>query len=378
MSAPRRLQPNIAAWLLLACTPGLAAAQFSTTVDAGWATIRYDEYLRTGVFTLSPALRLDFPRTFLSARGTLSQFESGSTSADLSLAGSTFSRPFGPLRIELSGGGGGTIYNGLGTGHVSGGLRVHALASRAGLWVGGSGGYVDDGIIGSFVERYAAGGWTRLGSWSLSTVAQHQNAELFSVTDLEGALRLNWGAFNLAASAGARAGGNDLIGARRWGELASTIWFGRHFAFVAAHGRYPSEPGRGTPGGSYTTLSLRYATRPPLQDLSTARGERSGTPTVARPVVAGFNVKKEGDSTYVLTARAPGASRVEVTGDFTDWQEKDMDRAQAADNFSFRIKLAPGAHKFTIRVDAGNWGVPPGVPVLKDEFTGHVALLIIQ
>jgi hypothetical protein len=361
-----------------ATAPVEAGAQMSLSLDGGWSTVHYDEYLRASVYALSPTLRLEYPRSVVAARGTLSLFESGSRSADLSIAASTFSRAYGLFRMEISGGGGGSVYNGFGTGHFSLGARLHALGRNGGAWVGGTGGYVDDGIIPSALGRYSAGAWTRLGNFSLSGAVMHQATELLSATDFEVGGRFARGGFTLNASAGARSGGRDLIGARQWGEVSTSFWFNRHVAVVAAHGRYPSEPGRGMPGGSYTTVSMRLATRPSVAEAAAMLPDRGATPAIARPIVAGFQLRRNGDSTVSIVVRSPGARRIEVAGDFNLWEPTELVRAQTGDNFTFKLKLSPGSYKFVLRVDAGEWGVPPGVPVMLDDFGNAVALLIIQ
>jgi hypothetical protein len=378
LAASGRSITRLIAWCALLAQPDAASAQFSATLDGGWATIHYDEYLRSSVFTFSPTLRLEYPRSFVAARGTLSAFESGSRSVDFLLGASTFTAARGPFRLELAGGAGGAVYNGFGTGHLAAGLRLHVLGSRSGAWVGGTGGYVDDGVLASTNGRYSAGAWARLGDFNFTSSATHHRAELVSVTDFEGGVRFSSGMFSAGASAGARAGGDNLTGVKRWGEVSSVFWLSNHLALVGAHGRYPSEPGRGTPGGNYSTVALRIATRSQALDVAVPGMARGSAPVIPRPIVAQFQIREEADSSYVITIRAPGARRLELAGDFTDWQPTEMSRAHNGNNFTLSMKLLPGAHKFTVRVDAGEWGVPPGVPVVSDELAGFVALLIIR
>jgi hypothetical protein len=69
---------------------------------------------------------------------------------------------------------------------------------------------------------------------------------------------------------------------------------------------------------------------------------------------------------------------VEVAGDFTEWTPRFLSREADGDSYTIAVQLSPGAHKFNLRVDGGEWGIPPGVPVLRDELIGFVALLIIE
>ncbi len=367
---------GLAAFMLLVA-PRIGAAQLSASFDAGWASVEFDGYLRSSVVTLSPSIRLDSPLSVIAGRGTLSLFASGSKSVDLALAASTFTKALGPWRAEFTGSGGGTLFNGFGTGYVSASTRIHAIWRNKGLWFGGSGGYVDDGIANSALTRYGAGVWARFGGLSVNAGATHLSAVKVGVSDLETGARYSRGAMSLSASGGVRLGASDLLEPKRWGELTGVFWLNRHLALTAAHGRYPSEPGRGTPGANYTSISLRIASRPMLLDVAAERNPRYQTPAIARPVVAAFQVKRIGDSTQLISIRAPGARRVEITGDFTDWEPVEMERKASGDNFTLKLKVPIGSHKFNVKVDAGEWGVPPGVPMLRDELAGVVALLII-
>ena len=57
--------------------------------------------------------------------------------------------------------------------------------------------------------------------------------------------------------------------------------------------------------------------------------------------------------------RAPGARRVEVKGDFTDWQPLAL-TASGDGRYRYALGLPPGMHRFNLRVDGGEWGVPGG------------------
>jgi hypothetical protein len=322
-------------------------------------------------------LRLEYPATLVVVRGTLSLFESGSRSVDLSAAASTFTSAWGRFRGEFTGSGGSTIYNSIVTSHVSAGSRLHLLGRSSGAWLSGGAGYLDDGILGGAVTRAGIGLWSRVGAFTLSAATSHVDASPFWATDLEVGSRIVMGAVNFSANFGSRLAAHRMQGARAWGELSGVFWVSRNLALVSAHGRYPSEPGRGTPGGRYTSLSLRVASRPPVSELNIIRELRLDVPTVVRPVVATFQARRINDSTANVVVRAPGARRVEIAGDFTDWQPAERTQRGTSDSFSIEIRATPGSHKFTMRVDAGEWGIPPGVPLVRDELAGHVALLII-
>jgi hypothetical protein len=180
----------------------------------------------------------------------------------------------------------------------------------------------------------------------------------------------------LAASAGARAG-DEPEGARQWGEVSATMWLGRRLAVVLGHGAYPVDLAQLAPGGRYSALSLRVATRPPALRDALARSIRTPTASIVRPVVATFDVKRNRNGTVRMRVRAPGAGSVEVVGDFTDWEPLALERTRG-DSWEIVIPLASGTHRFNIRVDGGEWGVPPGIGSARDEFGGVVGLLLIS
>jgi 1,4-alpha-glucan branching enzyme len=77
-----------------------------------------------------------------------------------------------------------------------------------------------------------------------------------------------------------------------------------------------------------------------------------------------------------LVVHAVDAARVEMAGDFTDWEPMPLSMT-AADTWSLQVTLPPGTYRFNVRIDGGEWVVPGGVTRQVDEFGGHVGLLTI-
>jgi 1,4-alpha-glucan branching enzyme len=75
-----------------------------------------------------------------------------------------------------------------------------------------------------------------------------------------------------------------------------------------------------------------------------------------------------------FVVRAPGATRVEVTGDFSNWEPVALSRAETGE-WSAVLQLTRGTYRFNVRIDDGPWIVPAGVSRLEDEFGGDVGLL---
>jgi hypothetical protein len=67
---------------------------------------------------------------------------------------------------------------------------------------------------------------------------------------------------------------------------------------------------------------------------------------------------------------------VELAGDFTDWEAREMVRADE-ETWVLRAPLARGLHRLNVRVDGGPWVVPAGITSTEDGFGGRVGLLVI-
>ncbi len=90
-----------------------------------------------------------------------------------------------------------------------------------------------------------------------------------------------------------------------------------------------------------------------------------------------LEVRDARDGYAMLLARVPGARRVEVKGDFTDWKPVEL-AAAGPGVWQARLRVAPGIHRVNLPVDGGPWIVPPGLPSLVDEFDGAVGILIVE
>ena len=82
------------------------------------------------------------------------------------------------------------------------------------------------------------------------------------------------------------------------------------------------------------------------------------------------------DGLAVLVVLAPGTQRVEVMGDFTDWQPFAL-TASGGGRFRYALGLPSGVQRFNLRVDGGPWGAPRGTGVAADEFGGVTAIVVV-
>jgi 1,4-alpha-glucan branching enzyme len=83
-----------------------------------------------------------------------------------------------------------------------------------------------------------------------------------------------------------------------------------------------------------------------------------------------------GDAVTVRVS-VPGARTVEINGDFTNWTPVKL---LPAGNglWTSTLPLKRGKYQMNLRVDGGEWTVPPGLLSMVDEFGGNVGLLVIE
>ena len=331
-----------------------------------------------GISLISVGPVLDAVRgsTELTASLAYSRFLSNSWSLQGGLGGSWFGPPLGPFRAEVGAAISGSDYpGGSGTDHYDGLIRLHWLREGWGLWAGGSVGGAWDGIRHRADNDIELGGWLRRGQLTAAATVTPNFLGPLRFTDFQAVGRLVRGPLELTAVGGLRAWSRPSAPGSGWAGLTGVYWLREHLAVTAAVGSYPADYAEGNPQGRYVTLGLRLATRRSPRPTSELEGAAVLRPSLVRPVVPRFEVTSSSDGA-ILTLSAPNAHRVEVMGDFTNWRPVELHRRE--NSWSVSLPIPPGVHRFNIRVDGGAWGVPPGVPVLTDDFGGVVALLTVE
>jgi hypothetical protein len=382
--------------LLVAARLDRASAQVVSIIDAGTSAVQIDNQRATTAITLSPMVRRERPTSLLAAGGTLSLLESGRAASQGEIEGSFFTGSHGTVRAELSGGAIGALHaDRARTGEYHGRARLHVVGEGRGLWLGAGGGRAWDSDAWRTSIAADLGGWARLGALTFSgsvtsnavqgtryiadpVVPIEGDGGPFGATDVLAPLRafhdavgsVRWtrGALELDAFAGARRN-EDLAAVEQWAGGSATLWLTGNFAVVGTAGGYPADVEQRLPGGRYATIALRVATRQPLAPR--------GTPVIARPLAVTFQVVPVDDSGRVVRMHVPGARKVELMGDFTDWQPIELVRV-GRDRWEARVALRAGAHRLNVRIDDGEWGVPPGVTSITDDFSGIVGVLVVQ
>jgi hypothetical protein len=375
-----RLLPIVAAARVAAATP--CVAQTDLRLDAAMAYVKYDGYIGSGAAVVSPAVAWHSPRTNVAARGTFLLFETGHTSLDGLLSASTFSPPLGPLRVEGAAEAGGSAYSGYsGTArfaHALGDLRVHLIGGRWGLFAGALAGGLSSPDANGSASGVSAGLWARGPASALEITWTHVAVLHMDYGDLQGRARWQTGPVAIEANAGTRAASAG-IGAGAYGDLSATLRVSERVDVVVAAGSYPSDPVRGTIPGRYLTAGVRLATGAlarRAEPLAVA-APPPPSPSAASPWLAGARVAIEQlGGRPALVVYADNDHRVELSGDFTDWQPVAL-ASDGPGRYRLAAPLTAGMWRFNVRLDGGPWGVPQGAALEADEFGGSVGVLVV-
>jgi hypothetical protein len=129
---------------------------------------------------------------------------------------------------------------------------------------------------------------------------------------------------------------------------------------MLAAGRYGANAMTGIGASSYMSAGL-----------SVTMG--GGVPTLPRP--SGVPAPPHGATR--LSIRAADAARVEIAGDFTQWE---LVRATRAGNgvWYADLPIPPGTYRYAFRIDGREWRVPDGAPAASDDFGGKSAWLTVR
>ena len=89
-----------------------------------------------------------------------------------------------------------------------------------------------------------------------------------------------------------------------------------------------------------------------------------------------ISLTPSGAGRWTVRADVMGASRVELAGDFSDWDPIPLARMQA-DDWAVDVRVPSGVHQLAMRVDGGPWRVPAGLASVTDEFGGVAGVLVV-
>jgi hypothetical protein len=195
-----------------------------------------------------------------------------------------------------------------------------------------------------------------------------ERSERRSYTDA--GLNVAWtrGRLELGADLGFRIGPRPG-GPRATARMSGSVGITPRVALVAGGGRIPSVPEQGLPAHGFATLGLRF-------DLAEAVTRAlPGYGVAVLPDPPRFTLRSIDGDRRRIRVRAPGATTVDLVGDFTDWAPFSM-WPTGSGWWEAVCTVPPGPHRLNIRIDGGPWIVPPDLESIEDEFSGAVGVLV--
>lgn len=337
-------------------------------VDASGARVELDTIATLNSASLAPFVEWDRGRVYAALAGALTGFEGGEFATQGRGDVSLLLEPLGvlrPVRIETAGLAAGTYHSSeFRTLTTRGEARVHVAGRHAGAWLGGvlASGWTS--AERSFVTAAgpSVGSWGRYGTARAALVLTPLKLEGLWFPELDGRVSVVAGRLDLLAYAGWRHGpGGSGFETASWSGVTGAWWFADRAALMVTGGSYAADLLQGLPGGRFVSAGFRVASR------------RAPVPSI-KP--AGRPVYERTQGRGVLRFTVPGATRVDVAGDWTQWQPVPLQ--QAPDGaWVLQVELESGVYRFNLVVDGERWIVPEGVSLLDDGFGGQVAVLVV-
>jgi hypothetical protein len=355
-----------------------------SSVDVGAAALRYADTLSTGAATVTPHLLADWGSAAVEASGTYSQFTSGGgSSAQGTLSAARFIPTDHRFFFELGGfAGGSTHSDGTRTGEVLANGRIHIPRDSQEIFLGIGGGRTWDSIEWRNVLLGEIGASVVMGaSNALVTISPTIVNDSIKYADTQASLSRKGKIVDLGMLLGFRSGDQLTTlsaNVRAWASASAVVWISPRIGLVLAGGNYPVDPTQGFPGGRFASVSVRLTQQRHSSPVSIDSAPAVSAPErTAVPTVLGFVAQRGGRDAVTLRVNAPGAHSVEINGDFTNWTPVKL--APVGDDWwTSTLPLKPGKYQMNLRVNGGDWTVPPGLLSMVDEFGGTVGLLVLE
>jgi AMP-activated protein kinase-like protein len=367
----RHFGNTLAGILVTAAASGPAAAQ-QWQLDLGASRVRYDTAAATGSVYLTPTFEWSGPLVYAALTGTATRTEGSQWSGEGrgALAAMLPLRPgSNSLRLQLAGAGGGTS---TGTGYRSataeGGATLHWSSRRGGVWAGVGAASAWASTPGTWISAFqpTAGAWIRPGVVTLSAGWSPFRLEGWWFNQVDGRLTAVTGPFEAEVYAGWRgAPAASGVKSANWAGGNVAWWATRWLAVTGSGGSYPSDLLQGLPRGRYVAVGLRLSTR-----------HRYPLPLASNSQIALFQSLGHAAESGVFRFRVPGASRVDVVGDWTGWEPMPLERGPDG-SWVMRAKLSPGTYRFSLVADGDRWVLPEGYDGVDDGYGDKVSIIVI-
>jgi hypothetical protein len=181
---------------------------------------------------------------------------------------------------------------------------------------------------------------------------------------------LQWGArgIRIEAHGGARFSASG-VQPERWARALIELPLVRRVAVVAEAGQRMSTPEQRLPAYRFGSVALRVRSETEARALQPT-GMRLAQEVVDEPRVVVL-------ATGAIEVSGVAAARVELMGDFTDWRPAVLDPAPRG-RWRYNAPLRRGVYHLLMRLDGGEWQVPPGLPAFVDDLEQPVGLLLVE
>jgi hypothetical protein len=260
--------------------------------------------------------------------------------------------------------------------------RIHIPRDNEELFLGIGGGRTWDGVAWRSVLLGEAGASIDMGSSNaVVTISPTIVNDSIKYADTQASLSRKGKVVDLGLLLGFRAGDQLTTlsaNVRAWASASAVVWMTPRIGLVVAGGNYPVDPTQGFPGGRFASLSLRLTQQRRPRPVSIDSAPSVALPEVkAAPAVIGFVAQRGARDAVTVRVNAPAARTVEINGDFTNWIPVNL--VPAGDSWwASTFPLKRGKYQMNLRVNGGDWTVPPGLLSMIDEFGGTVGLLVVE
>lgn len=377
---------RVATALACAIVPRMGSAQdggLVMDVDAGGAWLHQRGIPESGAESFGATLVRQNDRAGVAAAALGACGSNGACTAQAAASAAVYAAPGQRIRWELSLSGSDLALDGARP-TTSGLVAAREYAGRpdAAGYVGVGGG-VAHGFLTRRILLAEAGGWwaAARNRWSggvrvmqaptnaqLDGAAQGTTPRSPTFADLTAGWTHDAGRLSMAATGGWRVaveGSGVPRGA--WASAAVTGWVTPRVAVVVAGGRALEDLTRGAPEARYVSVSLRVRLHGPAAWLPRPAPFPATTPVASATALAGGEKQ--------IRIRVAGATRVEVMGDFTEWEPRPLTRQ--GDGWTLAVAVPAGPHRLAVRIDGGDWQVPANLTTVHDEFGGAFGLITI-
>jgi hypothetical protein len=354
---------------------GARAASSGSLFEAGLASVTVDGYAKSPLMDVATSFWGTTGRASGLVEASAARFQSGNVTAygeahgALALSGHV--RNLSALKFD---GGAGSYRGRTSSRFVEGSLTLGRSSAD-----GSSAFFVDAGVGAAgdssrITTRASLGADLRATSATVGATVAF--ARVASARYADAAIDARWAPLRsespqsarlvVGLTAGVRAA-HHLPGRQAWLNGLVTLRINRMLSVVGCAGAQPSDPARGTPGAAFTSLALQVG----FQASSVAQSSPGAGPP--RATTVGTEVR---GGRRVITVLLPGASAVELMGDFTGWMPVAMSLA-APGVWRARVRLSQGSHRANVKSDGDPWIPAPGLPVAADDFGGTVGILVV-